>query len=57
MRSPFAVLRHVERRQSNPTISERSASMITEVRTEYQVMVIRVVVLWLTVWTHEAEYI
>lgn len=55
-RPAFALLRHVERRQSNQTVTERSQSTMTLTRTEYQVMVTRLIILWVTVWTREEEY-
>lgn len=56
MRPAFGVLRHVERRESNPTVTKQSAQMITETRTQYQIMVTRVVLFWVTVWKHETDW-
>lgn len=56
MRPAFGILRHVERRASNAQITERDQNgNTTRTTTIYAVMVTRVVILWLTVWTHEAE--
>ena len=56
MRPAFGIFRHVERRQSNPTITERTDSAITETRTEYQIIVTRIVLLWITIWKHETHW-
>lgn len=56
MRPVFGILRHVERRESNETITERTASHITKTRTHYQVMVTRLVLFWLVVWSHEIDW-
>lgn len=56
MATAFGIFRHVERRQSNPTMTHRSESMITETRTEYQILVTRVVMLWVTIWKHETDW-
>ncbi|MGK7653187.1 hypothetical protein ACSQ76_12450 [Roseovarius sp. B08] len=55
-RPAFGILRHVERRQSNPTITARTASAFTETRTEYQVLVTRFVLCWITIWKHETDW-
>ena len=56
MRPAFGIFRHVERRQSNPTITEKSASSVTETVTGYQILVTRLVILWVTVWTTETDW-
>lgn len=56
MRPAFGIIRHVERRESNAQITERDGNSFTETRTLYAIMVTRVVLLWLTVWTHESEH-
>lgn len=56
MRPAFGILRHVERRESNGQETEREGNHFTVTRTLYAVMVTRIVILWLTVWTHESEY-
>lgn len=55
MRPAFGILRHVERRESNGQETERDGDRFTVSRTLYAVMVTRVIILWLTVWTHETE--
>lgn len=56
MRPAFGVLRHVERRESNKQLTGRDGNRITETSTLYAVMVTRVVILWITVWTHETQH-
>lgn len=56
MRPAFGILRHVERRESNGQETERDGNQLTITRTLYGVLVTRIVILWLTVWTHESEY-
>lgn len=56
MRPAFGILRHVERRESNGQETERGDNSFTVTRTLYAVMITRIIVLWITVWTHESEY-
>ena len=56
MRPAFAITRQVERRASNPQITSSEGSSYTQTRTLYEIMVTRVIFLWVTVWVHETEY-
>lgn len=56
MKPAFGIFRHVERRHSNPTITDGPGSMFTETRTEYRILVTRIVLLWVTIWKHEADW-
>ena len=56
MKPAFGILRRVERRQSNATITEQTSNTFTKTRSEYQIMVTQIVVLWLTVWTTETDW-
>jgi hypothetical protein len=55
MKPAFGIFRHVERRQSNPTVTNRDGAMLTKTTTGYQIMVTRLVIFWVTVWVHETE--
>lgn len=56
MRPAFGVLRHVERRESNKQLTGREGNYVTETSTIYAVMITRIIVLWLTVWTYETQF-
>jgi hypothetical protein len=56
MRPAFGMLRHVEQRESNAVVTERAQNSITTSVTVYSIMVTRIVIFWLTVWTHESEF-
>lgn len=56
MRPAFGILRHVEQRESNGVVTESGLNSITTSVTVYSIMVTRIIILWLTVWTHESEF-
>jgi hypothetical protein len=56
MRPAFGILRHVERRVSNETMTENTGSTYTMTKSHYQILVTRIVVFWITVWTHETDW-
>lgn len=56
MRPPFGLLRRVERRSTNYTATESEPGRIAQTRNVYLIQVTRLVLFWLVVWTHEADY-
>lgn len=56
MRPAFAVLRNVERRETNATITERTGSTVTTTTNHYLILVTKIIVLWVVVWTHETDW-
>lgn len=56
MRPAFGILRHVEKRESNGVVTERDDTSTTVATIIYAVMVTRIVLFWLTVWTHESQF-
>lgn len=56
MRTAFGITRHVERRVSNQTETGRDGNLVHLTRSHYQILVTRVVIFWVTIWTHEADW-
>lgn len=55
MKPAFGILRQVERRESN-AVDRRIDGQLMCQHVIYDVLVTRVVVLWVTVWTHETRW-
>lgn len=53
MKPSFGIFRHIERRKSNGIETSRKENSAIVSRTVYDVEVVRFVLFWITIWTHE----
>lgn len=55
MRPAFGLVRHIERRVTNATVTEKTREGFTQTSNQYLILVTRLVLFWLVVWIHEKD--